>query len=172
MEQCIYPDFRAFLHLAAQSVHAEQRHTLRSECDWLWQSPKSPDSSILVRRLLLQMLQMITWRESCQWNYQLTGWLSFGATGMVLTSTFLPDLLSFPGFEDGVVCIHCILIWQEGNIECPQQLWRSEKKEKKEKTEFYHLREFTNVLKMIKGNKRSAMVRIIFYTSSTEKSVI
>lgn len=40
-------------------------------------------------------------------------------------SAFLPDLLCFPGFEDCVVCIHCILIWQERDIKCPQQLWRS-----------------------------------------------
>lgn len=33
-----------------------------------------------------------------------------GTTGALLTSTFLPDLLGFPGFEDGIVCIHGILI--------------------------------------------------------------
>lgn len=106
-------------------VYMQNRHTGKK---WMWltsTSPKHPDSSIRVRRPLLQMLQAMAWRESCQWNHQLTGRLSFGATGLLLTSTFLPDLLCFPGFEDGVVCIHCILIWQEGNIECPQQLWRS-----------------------------------------------
>lgn len=36
--------------------------------------------------------------------------VAFRATGVMLTSTFLPDLLCFPGFEDAVVCIHCILI--------------------------------------------------------------
>lgn len=51
---------------------------------------------------------------------------------MLLTSTLLPDLLCFPGLEDGVVCILCVLIWQEGDVECPQQLWRSEKRERKE----------------------------------------
>lgn len=61
------------------------------------------------------------------------GWSSFGATGVLLTSTFLPDLLCFPGFEDGIVCICCILIGQEGDIECPQQPRRSEKQESKKK---------------------------------------
>lgn len=73
-------------------------------------SPKHPDSGTHVRWPLLHMLQAVTWRGSCRWNHQLTGWLSFGATGTLLTSALLPDLLGFPGFEDGVVCIHCILI--------------------------------------------------------------
>jgi hypothetical protein len=143
MESNIYTHALGLFSTYLQKVYMQNKETARSE--WtlvrLWNrltSQKHPDSSIPVRWPLLQMLQVMTWRGSGQGN------LSFGATGVLLTSTFLPDLLCFPRLKDGVICIHCILIWQEGDIECPKQLWRSEKQGGKRKKEFCHLEEFTH----------------------------
>ena len=67
VERCIYLDFRAFLCLAAKNLQ-----NWDTGKKWIWltlTNPKHPDSSIGVRWPLLQMLQVMTWRESCQWNH-------------------------------------------------------------------------------------------------------
>lgn len=137
------PGLRAFLCPAAKRLHAEQ--TLRQEVnvgDWPAQSTQIPG---FVSAGLYYNVTSDDWEGVLPAEPREQDGCPLGPQAHVLlTSAFLPDLLCFPGFEDCVVCIHCILIWQERDIKCPQQLWRSEKQGGGRKGEFYHLREFTN----------------------------
>lgn len=137
-----YLDARAVPCAAAESLHAEQRQQEANGTDRLAPSTLTPG---------------FVWGGLHHEQYgrgpggspgsgiasEQTGVL--GVRGVLLTSTFLPGGLRSPGFEDGIVRIHRILIWQEGDVKGPQQLWRAEKQGgRKDKTEFHHLGEFTN----------------------------
>lgn len=126
MEQCISPGFRT---LSAESSQAEQDTGAGSV--WLWHRRdklRAPGSGIHIRRPLLRALYDDLEVSSVEplVNVVAVRW----AMGVLLTSTSLPALLCFPRLKDGVVHIHCILIRQEGHVECPKQLWRPEREEK------------------------------------------
>lgn len=67
VEHYIYLDFRSFLCLPAKSL--QNRDTGKKWIRLTLTSPKHPDSRFGVRWPLLQMLQVMTWRESRECNH-------------------------------------------------------------------------------------------------------
>lgn len=50
----------------------------------------------------------------------------FWCPGVLLASHSFPGLLRPPGFQNRIVCIPRVLLWEERDVECTQQLWGPE----------------------------------------------
>ena len=169
----IYLPDLAFLHLAAQGVHAGQRQA-RSGCDWLWQ-PKAPrfrDScqmafiTHVTSSDLEGVLQVespvnrmaVLWGHRHVANLRSSSWSAWlsGVWGWCSLHTLYTDLR---GREHRMPA-------------AALKIWKTRGKKKKTRQNFILWEHLLMGLKMIKGNKLRAMVRIIFYISSTEKSVV
>lgn len=108
----------------------------RSESRWcsLFTAGSLQSKSLPGKSLLVNLTRTIFQKGNWRWLRQLSKSVSrcFCCPGVLLASHFFPGLLQPPGFQDSVVCIPGVLLWEEGDVECTQQLWGPETRKEKQ----------------------------------------